>query len=197
MRMTGHAFMLFLMALVVLPGSGGGAASQTMLVTEEQEPSEPTALLGPMSRTEVEAAMPDWVAATVEAQPDLEAALGLADLAGDAEVSVFFGSWCSDSKRELSRLWKALDLVGGDVGFPIRYIAVDRSKSEPAEVLGGREILYVPTLVVERDGVEIGQIIEQSPNGVEIDLLALLSGESSGWISARSDLPIPESSEEH
>ena len=186
---------LCLMILVVLPGCRGGAASQAVLVTEEQEPSQPADLLGPMSRAEVEAAMPDWVAATVEAQPDMEAALGLADLVGDVEVSVFFGSWCSDSKRELSRLWKALDLVGGEVEFPIRYVAVDRSKSEPAKALAGREILYVPTFVVERDGLEVGQIIEESPNGVETDLLALLSGEASGWISARNDLPIPESVE--
>ncbi len=196
MKMSGHTLLPFLVILAVLPGCRGGGASEVTLVTEEQEPRESSVLLGPKSRSEVEAAMPDWVGATIEAQPDMEAALDLADLEFDAEVRVFFGSWCSDSKRELSRLWKALDLVGGEVGFPIRYVAVDRSKTEPAEALGGREILYVPTFVVERDGVEIGRIIEQSPNGIEIDLLALLNGESSGWISTRPDLRIPEGLEE-
>ena len=194
--MSGDRLVLCLVILALLPGCRGGAPTDAMLVTEEVQPDESSVLLGPISRSEVEAAMPDWVSSTIEAQPDMEAAFGLADLATNAEVTVFFGSWCSDSKRELSRLWKTLDLVGGEVGFPIRYVAVDRSKTEPSEAVGGREILYVPTFVVERGGHEIGQIIEQSPNGIETDLLTLLSGESSGWISARDDLPIPESLEE-
>jgi thiol-disulfide isomerase/thioredoxin len=196
MRKAIDRLALGLVVSVVLPGCQVGAPATSSLVTEEVQPDEPSVLLGPMSRSEVEAAMPDWVSSTVEAQPDMGSALGLAELATNAEVTVFFGSWCSDSKRELSRLWAALDLVGGEVGFPIRYVAVDRSKREPSEAVGGREILYVPTFVVERDGLEIGQIIEQSPNGVETDLLMLLSGEASGWISARDDLPIPESLED-
>jgi thiol-disulfide isomerase/thioredoxin len=173
---------------------GCSAAGIPLVVPEKplggpQAATEETVLLGPMTRAEIEAAMPDWVLATVEAEPDTEVALELADLVTGAEVTVFFGSWCSDSRRELGRLWKALDLAGGEVGFPIRYVAVDRSKREPAESVKGREILYVPTFVVERDGSELGQIIEQSPNGVEMDLLKLLEGESSGWISARDDLP--------
>jgi len=194
--MSSDRLVLCLVILAVLTGCRGSAPTKATLVTEEVQPDESSVLLGPISRSEVEAAMPDWVSSTIEAQPDMEAAFGLADLATNAEVTVFFGSWCSDSKRELSRLWKTLDLVGGEVGFPIRYVAVDRSKTEPSEAVGGREILYVPTFVVERGGYEIGQIIEQSPNGIETDLLTLLSGESSGWISARDDLPIPESLEE-
>ncbi len=55
--------------------------------------------------------------------------------------------------------------------------------------MGGRNILYVPTLIVEREGREVGRIIEESPGGIEADLLALLEGEAEGWISARDDLP--------
>jgi thiol-disulfide isomerase/thioredoxin len=140
--------------------------------------------------------MPDWVLASVEAEPDLETAFSLANLETDAEVTIFFGSWCSDSRRELARFWKALDFGGGESGFSVRYIALDRSKKEPAADLGNREILYVPTFVVERDGREIGQIIEHSPNGIEQDLLMLLEGRSSGWISARDDLPTGQSGDD-
>ncbi|MDH3253421.1 MAG: hypothetical protein OEM62_00365 [Acidobacteriota bacterium] len=149
-------------------------------------------LLGEMKREDVEVAMPEWVSSVVESEPDIEASLGLTDLTTDARVTVFFGSWCSDSRRELSRLWKALDVAGGETSFPIRYVGVDRSKTEPATELGGRTLLYVPTLIVEdRDGIELGRIIEESPHGVEVDLLALLEGNASGWISARQDLPQP------
>jgi thiol-disulfide isomerase/thioredoxin len=150
-------------------------------------------LLGPQTRSEIEAAMPDWLLAAVEAELDMEAALNLADLETGAEVTVFFGSWCSDSQRELARFWKALDFGGGEPGFSVRYVALDRSKKEPAADLGNREILFVPTFIVERDGRELGQIIEHSPNGIEQDLLMLLEGRSSGWISARDDVPTGQS----
>ena len=158
---------------------------------DEAVSADEVLLLGRMSREEVESAMPEWVSSTVTAEPDMGAAMALAELATRAQVTVFFGSWCSDSRRELSRLWKTLDLVGGEVGFPIFYVGVDRSKSEPSEAVGDREILYVPTFIVERDGLELGQIIEESPNGIETDLLTLLNGQASGWISARDDLPFP------
>lgn len=145
--------------------------------------------MGLHSRHSIEEAAPDWVLATVEADPDPVAAVALADLQVAGEVTVFFGSWCSDSRRELARLWKAIDLAGGDLGFPIRYVGIDRTKTRPEAEVAGREILYVPTFVVEIDGTEVGRIIEHSPNGVERDLLALLEGRASGWLSARTDLP--------
>jgi hypothetical protein len=153
-------------------------------------------LLGVQSREQIEAAMPGWVSSTIEAEPDMKAVLDLADLETSAEVTVFFGSWCSDSQRELSRLWKAFDMGGGEPSFAIRYVGVDRSKREPAVDVGLREILYVPTFVVEDNGLELGQLIEQSPNGIETDLLMLLDGRSTGWVSARDDLPTPESGED-
>ena len=82
-------------------------------------------------------------------------------------------------------------MAGGGAGFPIRYIGVGREKREPRELLEGREILYVPTLIVSRDGVEIGRIVESSPNGVETDLVALITGEAQGWLSGRNDLEPP------
>lgn len=52
----------------------------------------------------------------------------------------------------------------------------------------GRDLRFVPTFIVERDGHEVGRIVEVSPNGIERDLLDLLSGARSGVISARTDL---------
>ncbi len=56
------------------------------------------------------------------------------------------------------------------------------------------EILYVPTFIVSRNGQEVGRIVESSPNGIEKDLLALLTGRSRGLITSRADLrPEPSS----
>lgn len=150
------------------------------------------ALVGVVSRQEVEAAEPDWVAAEIEARPDAEAALALTEVAPGAEVTVYLGTWCSDSERELARLWRAFDEVGVGMGtelpFSIEYVAVDRDKTEPARRLAGVGLEYVPTFVVRRDGEEVGRMVEVSPDGIEYALLDLLSGRATGVVSARQDL---------
>ena len=157
-------------------------------VTPGQRQEAPPELVGPLSRAEIEAAMPDWVEAWIEARPDAEQALRLAAGPPQNRVTVYLGTWCSDSRRELSRLWRALDDSGGEPPFELRYVGVSRGKDEPRELLAGVDLRYVPTFVVERDGVEAGRIVEVSPNGIELDLGALLRGEASGLLTAREDL---------
>lgn len=153
---------------------------------------DPQVLLGPVTREQVETAVPAWVQAEVEAKPDLAAARALAAVAPGAEVTVLLGTWCSDSRREISRLWKALDAIGAAAGggpsgglpFTLTYLGVDEAKKEPAAAVAAAGLKYVPTLIVRRDGREVGRIVEESPHGVEVDLLALLGGEASGVLSA-------------
>lgn len=148
---------------------------------------ETPVLVGPTDRTQVEAA-PEWVQAEVEAKPEADAARALAAVEPGAEVIVFLGSWCSDSRREVPRLWKAVDSGGGAVPFQIRYIAVDRAKKEPADLVKANDIRYLPTFIVRRGGREVGRIVETSPHGIEQDLLALLTGRAAGVLSTRQDL---------
>ncbi|MFP3941633.1 MAG: TlpA family protein disulfide reductase [Thermoanaerobaculia bacterium] len=145
-------------------------------------------LLGSVTRPEIEAAVPSWVAATADAAVDEEAATALAAVEPGGRVTVFLGTWCSDSRREVPRLWRALDQVGGLVPFDVEYVAVDEDKAEPAELVAGRDLRYVPTVIVSRGGEEVGRVVEVSPNGIEHDLLALLTGTESGVVTAREDL---------
>jgi hypothetical protein len=50
--------------------------------------------------------------------------------------------------------------------------------------VSGNGIHFVPTLIVSRNGHELGRIVEQPPQGVEKDLLALLTGQAHGVVSA-------------
>jgi hypothetical protein len=168
-------------------GAGEGEAAD--------EEKAPPSLLGPVSREQLEAAEPSWVAAEVEAAPDAEAAQALAAVPPGAEVTVYLGTWCSDSRRELARFWRALDEGGGEPPFAIEYIAVDRGDKRPPELLRDLDLRYVPTFIVRRGGEEVGRMVEESPGGIERDLLALLTGEASGVVSAREDLgaaPAPD-----
>ena len=144
-------------------------------------------LVGNLSRDEIEAALPDWVAAQIEAEPNAEAAAALAAALPGAEVTIYLGTWCSDSRRELARLWRALDAVGEVSPSELRYIGVDRDKIEPVEWVGEEEIYLVPTMIVRRRGEEIGRIVETSPNGIERDLASLLAGEAAGLITNSGD----------
>lgn len=163
---------------------------------DSEDTDEPPALTGPVTRDEVERAVPEWVQAEIEAEVETAAALRLANVAPGAEVTVFLGTWCSDSKRELSHLWRALDEAGGLVSFELDYIGVDRDKEQPAELIEGSGLAYVPTFIVRRGGEEVGRIVEEAPGGIVHDLTALLTGETSGVVSARDDLdPVASNSE--
>lgn len=145
-------------------------------------------LVGQVTREEIESAVPDWVHAQVEAEIDEDAARALAAVP-PAEITVYLGTWCSDSRREVPRLWKALDATGGMVPFSVDYVAVDEDKREPAERLEGVDLQFVPTFVVRRDGEELGRVVEVAADGIERDLLRLLTGEARGVLSAREDEP--------
>ncbi len=178
---------LVLVSAACTADGGQAPEEKTTAAPATHEEEAEAVLVGAVTREQVEAAVPEWVQAQVEAQPSAEAARALAGVAPGAEVTVFLGTWCGDSRRELSRFWRALDEAGGTVPFQVRYIGVDREKKQPAELVAENDIHYVPTLIVRRDGRELGRIIETSPNGVEQDLLALLTGKAQGAISARPE----------
>jgi thiol-disulfide isomerase/thioredoxin len=173
------------------PAKPGGLVAHPAPAQAAPAPAAPVqetpVLIGPTTRDEVEAA-PEWTQAEVEARPDADAARELAAVEPGAEVVVFLGTWCGDSRRELPRLWKAIDSGNGAVPFQIRYIGVDHGKKEPAGLVKENSILYLPTFIVRRGGREVGRIVETAPHGIERDLLALLTGKATGVLTTRQDL---------
>jgi thiol-disulfide isomerase/thioredoxin len=90
------------------------------------------------------------------------------------EITAVYGTWCSDSKREMPRFFKIIDAIE----FPadrLTLIAVDRSKQIPAGVAREYSITNVPTFIIKYRGLEIGRIIESPKTTLEADLLELLS----------------------
>jgi thiol-disulfide isomerase/thioredoxin len=175
------------LALTTLAGAGDPPAAA---LTAKPAAQEEAVLVGPTTREKVEAS-PEWVQAEVDARPDAGAAQALGTVEPGAEVTIFLGTWCGDSRREVPRFWKALDAAEGGTGavpFQVRYVAVDHDKRQPADLLKESDVRYLPTLIVRRGGREVGRIVESSPHGVEQDLLALLTGKASGVLSNRQDL---------
>lgn len=158
-------------AALALAGAGLAAAA-------------PEILTGVVTRQQIEAAAPAWTSLAAQSQIDAKAAHELTEVAPGAEVTIYFGTWCSDSRREVSRFWHALDAAGAGVPFTVRYVAVDRSKEVPEELAAKADLQYVPTFVVERGGREVGRVVETAVSGIEGDLLALLTGGATGVLSA-------------
>lgn len=179
-----------LLGLVVLVPLLAGCAG----ARRGREGADSPVLVGVLERAEIETAMPTWIGPAPEAV-DRRAAARLAAVPAGGDVTVFLGTWCGDSRREVTRLWRALDLAGEAVPFRIEYVGVDREKIEPADHTAGRDIRYVPTFIVSRDGEEVGRIVESAPCGVESDLADLLTGARTGAVSGRPDWVVPE--EEH
>lgn len=90
------------------------------------------------------------------------------------DVIVFFGVWCSDSKREVPRFLRLTDLTG----FPatrLKFYSLDRSKKSPDGLTEKYGIERVPTFVFLKSGQEVGRIVESPQTTMEGDVLAILA----------------------
>jgi thioredoxin 1 len=89
----------------------------------------------------------------------------------DLHVEVYFGSWCHDSVREVSRFLK---IVAQSPTLSNRLIALDYAKSEPSGSAKNHDIKYTPTFIVYQNDKEIGRIIERPKVSLTTDISAML-----------------------
>lgn len=85
------------------------------------------------------------------------------------ELVVLFGTWCHDSVREVPRLMALVQALG----LKATYFAVSRDKEEPMVVVERYHLRHTPTVVVLRNGEEIGRIVERPHTNWLEDLQAL------------------------
>jgi len=95
-----------------------------------------------------------------------------------AQVDVYLGVWCGDSRREVVRHFRLNEAA--QMPFTTNYISLGRDFRTATDTV----LEAVPTFVVTRDGKELGRIIESSPTTLEQDLAGLLSGRTHGRITA-------------
>ena len=89
-------------------------------------------------------------------------------------ITVFLGTWCSDSKKNFPRLIKILEESNYPKG-KITIVGLNRKKQSPNGEEVKYNISYVPTIIVEKYGKEIGRITEEPETGfIEKDLLNII-----------------------
>ena len=87
----------------------------------------------------------------------------------DKKIKIVMGTWCSDSRREVPRFIKILDLVDfNDSNLTI--INVDRQKKGLTDETEGLNIEFVPTFIIYNNDIELGRIIETPKDTLEKDL---------------------------
>lgn len=93
-------------------------------------------------------------------------------------ITLFMGTWCGDSKKEVPRLYKVLEAAN----FPMHQltvIAVSREanmyKQSPQHEEAGLNIHRVPTVIFYKNGKEINRIIEHPIDSFEEDIKQIIT----------------------
>lgn len=122
-------------------------------------------------------AVPSWKrlmeAWKPEADGEAEAmeVLGTLGSAEGVSFEAVFGTWCGDSRRSVPKLLAAADELGLDVSL----VAIQRGFTRPLHYARDQRITNVPTIVVKRNGLEIGRFVERPRStSVITDLAAIL-----------------------
>lgn len=110
-------------------------------------------------------------------EPDAEIIKKLKRKLKKYSITIFMGTWCGDSKREVPKFMKLLDAAD----FPeekLRIVGLDNKRSAYKQGPNGEEkglnIHRVPTFIVyNKRGKEIGRIVEHAVESLEADLLRI------------------------
>ncbi len=139
-------------------------------------------LLGNISREDFSTHLPSWFA---EYGPDPVTTSRIGDYLEDISITCVFGSWCSDSRRDIPRMWRILEMAGYP-DLEINYLAVGSSRFTPESGIPEKllrwsdrvksyyDVQRVATFIIYRNGREIGRIIESPRTSLEKDLLEIL-----------------------
>ena len=99
----------------------------------------------------------------------------ISEVDSDIILQCFMGTWCSDSRREVPRMYKILDQIKFDE-TKLKMVSVDRKMVSPEGEQKGKNIHHVPTLIFYKEGKEIGRIIESPVGTLEEDFVDILFG---------------------
>ncbi|MEM9895468.1 MAG: hypothetical protein AAF789_03795 [Bacteroidota bacterium] len=95
-------------------------------------------------------------------------------------ITIFMGTWCGDSKREVPRFLKMLDHRGfdsGKVGIVALNTGFQNYKQAPEREESGMDIHRVPTFIFhDSDSNELGRIVEEPVLSLEQDTKDILNG---------------------
>jgi thiol-disulfide isomerase/thioredoxin len=108
--------------------------------------------------------------------PNSEALNKLLEISQEGlKIKIVLGTWCPDSRREVPKFMRLLDLWK----FPLSdviFIGVDNLKLSPVGEYESLNIQRVPTFIIYKNNIEAGRIIENPITSLEQDMVNILKG---------------------
>lgn len=131
---------------------------------------------GAMTVEELWETAPVWRAIADHYQPDGAIVERLRAIDRPVKLEVVLATWCGDSRQHVPRLLKSIALAANP-NIAVELIGVDSDFVQPVEVVAGKNITNVPTVIVSRNDAEVGRMIETPASAtVEEDICDIAGG---------------------
>jgi thiol-disulfide isomerase/thioredoxin len=89
-------------------------------------------------------------------------------------IKIVMGTWCPDSRREVPRFMRILDIWRFPVSM-VTFIGVDNAKLSTVVEYDKLGIQRVPTFIIYKNNIEAGRIIEKPSTSLEQDMVNILT----------------------
>ncbi|HEX8252814.1 MAG TPA: thioredoxin family protein [Thermoanaerobaculia bacterium] len=143
---------------------------KSVLVAPHQSPA------GPMTIEELSETAPVWRAIADHYQPDGALVERLRAIDEPVKLEVVLATWCGDSRQYVPRLLKSI-AAAANPNVSVELIGIDSDFHEPMEVIAGRNITNVPTVIVKRGTRELGRFVETPAAAtIEDDICDIVNG---------------------
>ncbi len=97
--------------------------------------------------------------------PNASAIAQLKKNADSIQLIAFMGTWCEDSHFIIPKLYSLLDAAGFSKER-LTLIGVDRNKKTLSHLAEALNVKNVPTIIVMKNGKEIGRVVEYGKYGL-------------------------------
>jgi len=97
-------------------------------------------------------------------RPDTAMLSGFERTKGKVQFVLFGGTWCEDTQFILPKFFK-LQEMSGVSDNSITFFGVNRAKKSLASIADAFNIINVPTIIVMKDGKELGRVVEYGTSG--------------------------------
>ncbi|HSK12411.1 MAG TPA: thioredoxin family protein [Phnomibacter sp.] len=168
---------IFLPALLWVLASASYAQQNSNLYEVIPDEEEKKILKGFLTKRQItEDTTFAWYAANAKyGRPQAADVEIVKEKAYDFQLILFMGTWCHDSQQIVPKYFKLLEAAE----FPDHHmliIGTDRQKTAPANIQRPLNVTMVPTMLVMKDGKEVGRIVEFGASGmVDHELAEILS----------------------
>jgi hypothetical protein len=148
----------------------GAVDGKALLVSSHQSKA------GSMTIDELWETAPVWRAIADVYEPDGAIVERLRTIDAPVTLQVVLATWCGDSRQHVPRLLKAI-ATANNPNIQIELTGIGPEFVTPMDVVSGQNITNVPTVIVRREGQEVGRFVETpAATTVEEDIADIVRG---------------------